>query len=151
MFEEGLVLARRTGDRTAAYIALYNLAQVSLARGDYDGAAAIFEEGISLSEQMRDQANLAYFLEGLAVVAGKREQAERSARLSGAAEGQLEAVGAAVYNYYQPDRSLYERIVSATRSQLGGAAFEEARAEGRAMTFEQAVAYSLEDHDAPPN
>ena len=75
----------------------------------------------------------------------------RSARLFGAGEGLLETVGAAVYNYYLPDRSLYERTVSATRSQLGDAAFEAAQAEGRAMTFEQAVAYALEDHDAPPN
>ena len=75
----------------------------------------------------------------------------RSARLFGAGEGLLEAVVAAVYNYYLPVRSLYERTVSATRSQLGDAAFEEAQAEGRAMTFEQAVAYALEDHDAPPN
>ena len=150
MFEEGLALARQMGDRTAAYIALYNLAQVGLARGDYDGAAAIFKEGITLSEQMRDQANLAYFLEGLAVVAGKREEAERSARLSGAAEGLLEAVGATVYNYYRPDRTLYEHNVSATRSRLGDAAFEAARDEGREMIFEQAVTYALRDGKAPP-
>ena len=97
---------------------------------------------------MRHQANLAYFLEGLEVVAGKREEAERSARLSGAAEGLLEAVGAAVYNYYQPDRSLYERTVSAIRSRLGEAAFEAAQAEGRSMTFEKAVACALEDGEA---
>jgi tetratricopeptide (TPR) repeat protein len=150
MFEEGLALARRMGDRTAAYIALYNLAQVSLARGDCEGAAAIFKEGITLSEQIRDQANLAYFLEGLGVVAGEREEAERSASLSGAAEGLLEAVGAAVYNYYQPDRSLYERTVSAARSRLGEATFVEARDRGRSMTFEQAVAYALEDDVASP-
>jgi len=145
MFEEGLALARRTGDRPAAYIALYSLAQVSLARKDYDGAAAIFKEGITLSEQMRDQANLAYFLEGLAVVAGKRQEAERSARLWGAAEGLLEAVGATVYNYYQPDRSLYERTISAIRSKLGDEGFEEARERGREMDFEQAIEYALED------
>jgi tetratricopeptide (TPR) repeat protein len=150
MFEEGLALARRMGDRTAAYIALYNLAQVSLARGDCEGAAAIFEEGIALSEQIRDQANLAFFLEGLAVVAGKREEAERSARLSGAAEGLLAAVGASVYNYYQPDRSLYEHTISDIRSRLGEAAFEAAQAEGRLMTFEQAVAYALEYGEASP-
>jgi predicted ATPase/DNA-binding XRE family transcriptional regulator len=143
MFEEGLAMARQMGDRPAAYIALYNLAQVNLARRDYNGAAAIFKEGIILSEQVRDQANLAYFVEGLAVVAGKREQAERSARLSGAAEGLLEAVGAAVYNYYQPDRSLHELTVSAARSRLGDAAFEEAWAEGQEMEFEQAVEYAL--------
>jgi hypothetical protein len=65
--------------------------------------------------------------------------------------GLLEALGAAVYNYYLPDRSLNERTVYATHSQLGDAAFEEAQAEGRAMTFEQTVAYALEVHDAPPN
>jgi hypothetical protein len=75
-----------------------------------------------------------------------------SARLFGAGEGLLEPLGAAVYNYYKPDRSLYERTVSATRSQLGEPAFEAAQAEGRAMTFEQeAVAYALEDHDVPLN
>jgi non-specific serine/threonine protein kinase len=79
------------------------------------------------------------------VVAGEREEAERSARLSGAAEGLLEAVGAAVYNYYQPDRSLYQRTVSATRSRLGEEAFEEARERGREMDFEQAVAYALSE------
>jgi hypothetical protein len=99
---------------------------------------------------MRDQANLAYFLEGFAVVAGKREEAGRSACLSGAAEGLLEAVGAAVYNYYQPDRSLYQRTVSAARSRLGDAAFEEAREWGRMMTFEQAVKYTLEREEASP-
>jgi hypothetical protein len=81
-------------------------------------------------------------------VAGKREEAERSARLSGAAEGLLEAVGAAVYNYYQPDRSLYERTVAAVRSRLGDAVFEEARERGREMTFEQAVAYALKTEGA---
>jgi hypothetical protein len=70
---------------------------------------------------------------------------DRSARLFGAGEGLLEAVGAAVYNYYRPDRTLYERTVSATRSQLGDAAFEEARKRGRMMTFEQAVTYALKD------
>ena len=68
---------------------------------------------------------------------------ERSAHLFGAAEGLHEAVGVPVYIYYEPHRSLYERTVTAVRSRLGEAAFEEARADGRAMTFEQAVAYAL--------
>jgi hypothetical protein len=40
--------------------------------------------------------------------------------------------------------------VAAVRAQLGESAFEEARAEGQAMTFEQAVAYALEDDEASP-
>jgi hypothetical protein len=41
--------------------------------------------------------------------------------------------------------------MSATRSRLGESAFEEARAEGRAMTtFEQAVEYTLKDDEPSP-
>ena len=78
MFKEGLALAGRIGDRFAVYTALYSPAQVNLARRDYGAATAIFEEGIILSQQMRYQANLAYFLEGLAVVDGNWKK--RSAR-----------------------------------------------------------------------
>jgi predicted ATPase/DNA-binding XRE family transcriptional regulator len=148
MFEEGLAVARRIGDRSSTYIALYNLAQAALSRSDYDEAALLFEEGVTLSEQMGDRANVAYCLEGLAVVANGRGEAERSGRLIGAAEGLHEAVGVPVYVYYEPYHSMYERTVAAVRSWLGGEAFEEVRAEGRAMTFEQAVGYALEREEA---
>ena len=133
----------KRGDRTGTCITLYNLAQVSLSRGDHDHAATLFEEGITLSEQVTDRANVAYCLEGLAAVAGAQGEAERSARLLGAAEGLLEVLGAPVYTYYKPDPSLYERTVSATRSRLGDVSFEEAREQGRNMGFEQAVEYAL--------
>jgi hypothetical protein len=100
---------------------------------------------------MGDQANLGYFLEGLAVVAGVRGEAERSARLFGAAEGMLRAVEAPVYDVYGPNRSFYEQTISATRSRLGEPAFEEARAEGRAMTFDQTVEYALQNAEASPS
>jgi predicted ATPase/transcriptional regulator with XRE-family HTH domain len=150
MFEEGLAMARRRGDRIGVCSALYHLAQVALVRGDHGLATRILKEGVAISEQMRDRANLSYFLEGLAVVTGVQGRAERTTRLFGAAEGLLEAVGAPVYNYYKPDPSLYERTRSATRSRLGEADFEEVRAEGRTMTFEQAVAYALEDVEPSP-
>ena len=149
-FEAGLTVARRIGDRTGACITLYNLAQVSLSRGDHDHAATLFEEGILLSEQVTDRANVAYCLEGLATVAGAQGKMERCAHLLGAAEGLLEVLGAPVYTYYKPDPSLYERTVSAARSRLGDAAFEEARERGRMMTFEQAVEYALEREEASP-
>ena len=122
---------------------LYNLAQVALARGDHELATRMLEEGVTLSQQIGDEANLSYFLEGLAVVAGMRGDAEHSAWLLGAAERLLEEAGASVYNYYKPDRSLYERTTANVRSRLGEARFDEARAEGRTMPFEQAVEYAL--------
>jgi len=148
--EEGLTLARRLGDRFGISNALYSLAQVAQAREDHDLAARRFEEGVALSEEMRDQSNLGYFLEGLAVVAGVQGKAERSARLFGAAEGLLRAVEAPVYDYYEPNRSFYERTEATVRFRLGEAAFERAVVEGRAMDFDQAVEYALERDGAPP-
>jgi len=150
MFEEALAMARQRGDRIASFVALYNLAQVALLRNDHVQAERTLEEGVTISEQMRDWANLSYFLEGLAVVAGAQGRAERSARLLGAAEGLLEAVGAPIYNYYKPDPCLYEHNTDNTRSSLGKPAFEEAWAEGRAMGFDQAIEYALERDEAPP-
>jgi tetratricopeptide (TPR) repeat protein len=147
LFEEGLAQARERGDRLGTYNALYNLAQVALTRGDRELATRMLKEGVTLSEQIGDQANLSYFLEGLAVVAGMQGEAEHSARLLGAADRLLEEAGTSVYNYYKPDRSLYDRTMADVRSQLGEGGFEEAWTEGRAMILEQAVAYALDRKD----
>ena len=148
--EEGLAFARKLGDRLGINDALYVLAQIAQARGDHDLAARRFEEGVALSAEMGDRANLGYFLEGLALVAGVRGEAKRSVCLFGAAEGLLEAVEAPVYDYFEPNRSLYERTKAAMRSQLGESAFEETWDKGLAMTFEQAVKYSLENDESSP-
>ena len=144
MMEEGLALARKMGDRLGINNALYLLAQVAQAEGDHGLAGHRFEEGVKLSGEMGDRANLGYFLEGLAVVAGVQEEAERSARLFGAADELLQAVEAPAYDYYEPNRSLYQRVKSAVSSQLGEEGFEEAQAEGRAMDFERTVQYALD-------
>jgi predicted ATPase len=164
MMRQGLEAARRSGDRTSTYVALYNLAQVALARADHDGAASLFGEGVVLSQQVRDRTtlpdahspvqvpdvSLAYFLHGLAVVAGARGEAQRSAYLLGAAEGLFDAIGAPAPHYYQLNRPLYEHTAAATRSRLGDRAFERARRRGRTATIEQTVAYALARTAAPP-
>jgi non-specific serine/threonine protein kinase len=150
MMEEGLALARKLGDRLGINNALYLLSQIAQARGDHDLAARTFEEGVALSGEIGDRANLGYFLEGLAVVAGVQGKVDRSARLFGAADELLQAVEAPVYDYYEPNRSLYQRIKAAVRSQLGEEDFEEAQAEGRAMDFERAVEYALNREEASP-
>jgi tetratricopeptide (TPR) repeat protein len=148
-FEEALAAARRLKVPSLTYIALYNAAQSALARGDLEKAARMLGEGIEWSERTKDKANLAYYLEALAVVAASRRQAERCALLLGAAEGLLEEVGARVYNYNVPDPSLRERAAAKARSALSDAAFEKAREEGRDMTLEEAIAYALKDGDPP--
>ena len=99
--------------------------------------------------QTKDKANLVYFLEALAAVKTFGEEAERCALLLGAAEALLEEVGASMYHFYVPGRSLQERAVAEAHAVLGDAAFEETQEQGRSMTFEQAVEYALERNGAP--
>ena len=82
--------------------------------------------------------------------AGVRGEAKRSVCLFVAAEGLLEAVEAPVYDYFEPNRSLYERTKARVRSRLGESAFEEAWKQGKVMTFEQAVKYALKGDEASP-
>ena len=107
--ERGLASARARGDRLATYIALYNLSQAAVAQGDLATARRHLEEGIRLSLETGDLANLAYFLDMLAVVEGSRDEPHRVAVLLGAAQALRETVGANVYGYYQPDEALREQ------------------------------------------
>jgi hypothetical protein len=83
-------------------VALYNLAQLAISRGDLGLAAGALEEGVGLSGHTKDRANPAHFLDALSAVAALRGEAERSALLIGAAEEFLREVGAPVYTSTTP-------------------------------------------------
>jgi predicted ATPase/DNA-binding CsgD family transcriptional regulator len=142
-FEEALAISREIGYRLSGYVSLYGLALSSRVRGDNERAAEQYIEGLGLAVEAGDKANAAYCLEGLAGLIEEGGQPEPAARVFGAAEALLEAVGAPLYVQAQ-DRALYEKAVEASRSRLGEEAFEAAWAQGRAMALEQAVEYALE-------
>jgi ATP/maltotriose-dependent transcriptional regulator MalT len=148
-FEEGLTLARSIGDRMGIVIALFNLAQLALAGGDYDAAARGFAEGIVPSQELGDRQNVAHILEALGMVSGAKGEALKAARLLGASEALISAIGLRGHPYYRPDRDLYERVEARVRSMLGEAAFNAVKEEGRAMSFERAVEYALEGPATP--
>ena len=78
----------------------------------------------------------------MASVAGARGEAERAARLFGASEVLREVMGTPP----EPGESaLQEPYLSAARSQLDETSWQEAWAEGRAMTLEEAISYALEE------
>jgi non-specific serine/threonine protein kinase len=101
-----------------------------------------------LTFEVTDRTNAAYCLQGLAAVAGARGEPGRVARLLGAAEALLEAAGIPLYA--QVDRELHQRVAEAAREQLGKRAWTTAWDEGRAMSFEEAVAYVREGGESLP-
>jgi hypothetical protein len=84
-------------------------------------------------------------LEGLADLSVAQGQAERAARLFGAAE-RLHAAAGIRWEGHQSD---YQRSVAAARTQLGEAAFAGAWEAGRALPLEEAIRVALAEDGIP--
>jgi predicted ATPase/transcriptional regulator with XRE-family HTH domain len=140
MVAAGLGSARRREDRLTSYIALYNLFQVELARGDHAAARRHLEEGTRLSLETGDQANLAYLLDAGAVLAAASDQHARVPLLLGAAQAIREAQGAQGYGYYRPDPAAIAAAADDARSHLGADRYDDALDAGRGFTAVHAAA-----------
>jgi len=141
LFQRGLDSGRARGDRLVTYVALFNLAQAAMAQDDYAGAETFLHESILLSRETQDAAQLAFALDGLAVIEGHRGSWRRAAVMLGAAQAMREATGGRVYNYYLPDESRRACTDADARVTLGPG-YDEAIAEGARLDIAAATAYA---------
>lgn len=107
----------------------------------------MFRESLRLGWEIDHKQIILYSFFGLAGVAAGQGLPARAARLWGVAEGMSEAYGAVVSSLVR-FYTRYEDNLTTSRSQLDEGAFAAAWAEGRAMSFEQAVEYALGERDA---
>jgi len=142
--EESLALCRKLGDLRSASMALFILGMTELRRGNLERGAMFFKEGAGITRELGDRLGAPYFAEGLAKLATLRVSPVRAARLWGAAETLREQMGVSL-SAFDLANSDYELDLASVRSALDEATFETAWAEGRAMSFEQAVDYVLDE------
>jgi DNA-binding CsgD family transcriptional regulator len=119
---------------------IYSLASLALAatlQGDYERAMQACQEALEDAQALGHKNGIAYGLEGMAEIAGAQGQAERAARLFGAAQAHRDVIGAPLPPAL---RAVHERVLVTVRAQLGEAVFAETWAEGRAMPLAQAIA-----------
>jgi predicted ATPase len=149
LHEESLAIRREIGDKWGIATSLGNLGLVAYGQQDYTSARALLAEALALQRELGSRRNVAEWLEGLAWVTAAqgrtRAEADRSARLLGAAEALRDALGIPLLASQRAD---HERQSAVVRGELGDEAFTAAFARGRAMTWEQAAAYALEE-DSP--
>lgn len=145
VFEGAIEGARRRSDRLVIYVGLFNLATACLALGDEDRAESLFRSSVALSHETRDAANLAFALDGLAIVEGRRGNSRRSALLLGAAEAMRQASEGRVYHYYLPDDALRQRIRLEAEATLGSKNFAAAWNAGTRMDLDATVAAAADD------
>jgi DNA-binding CsgD family transcriptional regulator len=144
LYTESLSVSREIEDNFCIVVNLGWLGVVALRQGDHETAAELLKEGLALAQELEKGDFLAMCLEGLAGLAGAEKEAQRAARLFGAAETLREAIGVPIPPADSPD---YDRDVAAARSQLEEAEWEEAWAEGKAMTLEEVIEYTLSEEE----
>jgi hypothetical protein len=141
LLEESIALCvEMGGNKSGVAFSRQWLARVARAQGDEATARGDLADGLHLFQELGDQRGIAYCLIVAACAGVAQGDAERAARLFGAAE-RIRAAGG---SFIEADlRLAHEHDVAAARAALGDEAFAAAWAEGRAMTLEQAVTDAL--------
>lgn len=141
--ERGLAAARRRRDPLGTYTALFSAVQIDLARGEHERARDQVEEGLRLSLETGDRANLASFLDAMALVDSTTGAPGRVGVLRGAASTLRTAVGADAFGYYRPDEAQIAEAERTARAVRGALRYAADVARGCGMTPEQVVAYAV--------
>ncbi len=144
-FEEALALCQRGGNAGLIPHIWLGLARAVGVQHDFDAAATAYRQALTLFNVDDETAAsnswpIVLVLEGLASVMAGLGEVERAGRLFGAADGVRERLRTAIPS---PGEPIHDHYMLQARVAVNGAAYETARAEGQAMSLEQAIAYAL--------
>ena len=139
-FAKCLPLFKEMGDVHRANMIYSELAHMDRKEGHLQEAESAYRKTILDWQKLGHRAAIAHQLESFGFIARAREQAERAARLFGAAEILRERVNIPMS---PPERLEYEREVADLRAGMDESSFKNIWAEGRALTMEQAIDYAL--------
>ena len=143
-FDESLAVAKRQHDDLGEAIALHHRGWVEVLLGGFDVARECFEESLANSERLHHDEGVAYGFEGLTAVAAGSGDVARAGTLLGAAQVLRERTG--LYN--APSFSFHQQFVDGILAGPGAEEFEAARARGRHLHVDDAVAYALQRDSA---
>jgi predicted ATPase len=138
LLEEALKLQRAAGNIWGEATAHINLGGIAVALHESGVAKEHYTKALETVTDLGDKEGIAYTLEGFASLAVLEGDMTKAAQLFGAGEALREAIG----NPRPPSggHDEYQEHLSKARTQLGEVAFAEARAQGRALSLEKAVA-----------
>jgi len=146
LHRKSLALAREVGDGFATVLSLALGAYTCLGQSDHRQVRVLCSEGLELSKQLGMPHLTAAHLHAVASLAGAQGQPVRSARLWGAAESLRQEIGTILSPV---EHYVYEPYIDAARAKLDDVEWEAAWAEGKAITFEEAIEYALSELRSP--
>jgi hypothetical protein len=116
----------------------------ALLTGEIDTARGAFRDQIQLCRELAVLPAASRGLRGLAAVAAAREDLDRAARLVGAAAAHLHG-----QREHPADARLARIFLEPARARSGASAWDAAAREAGALSFEDAIAFALEDDGRP--
>jgi len=137
LYERVLALARELEDQESIAIGLLNLAMVSIGRGSRDRALEALAEALAIAETIGSKRAGQSGLEVSACLLASSEEWARAAILFGAAEAQMAHTG---LRGDPADEAFLAPLIAKTQGALGEPAFAAAKAEGRGLAYEVALA-----------
>jgi predicted ATPase/class 3 adenylate cyclase len=142
LYQESLEIWRALGNNLLTASTLFSLGDLTADAGEPGPAQAYFRQSLALRQELGERQGITQCLERLSRVAAGQGRWERAVQLRAASEALCEVIGAP---WSASQRAESADRVTAARIALGEEAFAAAWAEGRAMSFEQAIAFALEE------
>jgi non-specific serine/threonine protein kinase len=142
LLKEYLSLVQNLEDLSTVAWFQFGLGTFQILHGEFEQSVKHLKKGLSLYCQINHIYFIGNCMIGLAGAANGRHQPLQAARFFGAREAIHESIGSKLDSGIQP---IYASLVAQTRAMLDESAFEDAWAEGRAMTLNAAVEYALNE------
>jgi tetratricopeptide (TPR) repeat protein len=136
-YEQASALFKEIGDRRGYALARMGVGITRTMVGDWPAALAAYRQSLILARRMQDTDLLTYVVHGIAGVLGLQGDAERSARLFGAAARLREEVAVALPPTY---RALVETTMARVKAGMASPeTFEQYYQEGQALSTTQTL------------
>jgi len=140
LYAEGIASFKQIGDINSMAYPVRRLGMMALEKDEYEQASSLFKESLMLNREVGYPKGVSACLEALAGVALRQGQLIHAARLFGAAEASLEAIGGKLF---PTDQAGHEHHLGALRAQMEESSLHAAWAEGKALTVDEAIDYGL--------
>jgi tetratricopeptide (TPR) repeat protein len=142
LFEETHAMFSELDDRVGLAGTTLGLVETAQVRGDREGTHARVIRALELMLDVGYPSGIVDCFNVIAGLAADAGDSMRAARMWGAASALDEQVGRAAT--HPDDAAAYNVAVAAVRAACGDGRFDEAWAEGKALSIEDAAAYALE-------
>ncbi|MGZ9235637.1 MAG: ATP-binding protein, partial [Anaerolineales bacterium] len=143
LHEQALILFREIGDRYFQSAACRFIGVLQGMKGDETSGIAALKEALILAQQLESKFEIGVIMSWWGEAEKRSGHPARAVSLFWVAKNILDSIGA----WQTIDESQFEIDIGPCRAALSEVEFEEAVAEGRAMTMEQAFTYALEKSD----